>query len=243
MRELIIVGAGAVGRTLGRVLQQSGAFRVAAVISRSQDSADRASAFISEGTTLLAPAAGSDLDLARRPGAAVMIATPDRVIESVARALADGQLVDADSLVFHCSGALSSSVLAACHSRQALLASIHPLASFADPADLAQRFSGITCAAEGDAAALDLLEPAFLLAGARVMRIPTSAKALYHAGAVLASGQVAAVIGAALAAEHAAGIEPAAAVDMLAPLIRITVENVLQQGPRKAAMTGTAAAR
>jgi predicted short-subunit dehydrogenase-like oxidoreductase (DUF2520 family) len=240
MRELIIVGAGRVGRTLGRVLQQGRGVRVSLLVGQTRAHAEEAADFLQAGGAQrpeVSTELGSLSARGKHAGALIMVSTPDRSIGSIAEALTTEHLIDQRSVVFHCSGALSSEVLAPCRSLKARIASIHPLASFADPTRLSGEFQGVTCASEGDGDALDVLETLFRTSGARVIRLETSAKALYHAGAVFASGHVAAVLAAALAAERAAGIEHALAAAMLAPLIQMTVDNVLVHGALPA-MTG-----
>jgi hypothetical protein len=63
------------------------------------------------------------------------------------------------AVVFHCSGAKASTELDALRRAGALVASVHPVRSFADPAAVAADFDGTFCGVEGDAAALALLLP------------------------------------------------------------------------------------
>jgi len=236
---LTIVGAGAVGRTLGRLFAETGHLVPFAIVNRSRASAASAARFISGAVE-----AYDDLgELARtQRQAVVMIATPDREIVATAQKLAQLRLVDDTSIVFHCSGALDSSALAACAAEGAATASVHPLATFADPATLIERFAGVFCMTEGMPSALAVLQPAFVALGARVIALSASAKVLYHAGAVFASNYLQAVLEAAFRCEALAGIEAHVARDMLAPLIRVSVANALSMGARNA-LTGPLARR
>jgi predicted short-subunit dehydrogenase-like oxidoreductase (DUF2520 family) len=232
--SLAIVGTGPVARSLGRLLVQS-SMAPALVIGRSRASALDAAAFIGKDAPLPLSASANLADVwgAR----AVMLAVPDRAIASVASDLAQLRVIEPGMLVFHCAGALDASTLAPCAKQGALTASLHPLTSFADPAALVEHFSGVFCITEGDAAALDQLEPVFAGLGGRIARLASSAKAAYHAGAVLASGYLVATMAAALAAEQVAGIDAARAREMLEPLMRVSIDNALKLGPM-AAMTG-----
>lgn len=233
-RPLAIIGAGAVGQTLGRLLAAGRDLKPVALVNRSLESGRLAARFIGGEPEPLASLA----DLGRlAPLSAVMIATGDRFIGSIADGLAKDGLIDSESLVFHCSGALGSEVLSACARRGAAVASVHPLATFANRAALAERFMGTFCVTEGDPRALAILTPAFSALGARVVPVTQEAKVLYHAGAVFASNYLLAILEAALCAEHLAGIESATAREMLAPLIRMSVENGLALGA-SAALTG-----
>jgi predicted short-subunit dehydrogenase-like oxidoreductase (DUF2520 family) len=145
--------------------------------------------------------------------------------------------IDAGDVVFHCSGALASGVLESAAERGALVASVHPMFSFADPAAAVESFAGTWCGVEGDAGALDDLRPAFAAIGAQTVDIDPAYKTVYHAAAVFASNYLVAVLDVALQAWQRAGIDEASALKMMAPLVRGTVENVLRGGPEKA-LTG-----
>jgi predicted short-subunit dehydrogenase-like oxidoreductase (DUF2520 family) len=225
-RTLNIIGAGHLGRTLGRLFATSGAFAVQDVLTRSASSARDAIAFIGAGH----PAAA----LARmRHADAVMLAVSDDQIEPVCAALADTGALDG-VLVFHCSGARSSAALQAAADKGALTASVHPVRSFADPAGVARDFAGTWCGVEGDPRALALLEPALAAIGARPVAIDAAAKTVYHAASVFASNYLVTVLDAALRAYQAAGIPEQVARELARPLATETLENVFRLGPRTA---------
>jgi predicted short-subunit dehydrogenase-like oxidoreductase (DUF2520 family) len=228
-RTLNIIGAGHLGRTLGRLFAASGAFAVQDVLTRSAASALDAIAFIGAGRAAAAP------DGMRRADA-VMLAVSDDQIEPVCAALAAAGALDG-VLVFHCSGAKSSAALAAAAAKGALTASMHPVRSFADPAGVARDFAGTWCGVEGDARALALLEPALAAIGARPVPIDAAAKTVYHAASVFASNYLVTVLDAALRAYQAAGIPEDVARELARPLATETLENVFRLGPR-AALSG-----
>jgi predicted short-subunit dehydrogenase-like oxidoreductase (DUF2520 family) len=68
----------------------------------------------------------------------IFITTPDSEIRSVAESLAEK--LTGKALVFHASGALSSTVLESLQQRGHETASLHPLASISDPISGATRF-------------------------------------------------------------------------------------------------------
>lgn len=133
-RTLNIIGAGHLGRVLGRLFAASGAFEVQDVLTRSIDSARDAVGFIGAGRAVAA------LDGMRRADA-VMLAVGDDQIEAVCGALAAAGALDG-VLVFHCSGAKSLAALQAAAGQGALAASVHPVRSFADPGSVARDFAG-----------------------------------------------------------------------------------------------------
>lgn len=227
--SLNIIGAGHVGRVLGRLFAQSGEFDVRAVLTRSAGSAADAVRFIGAGE-----AAAGMAQLGRAD--AWMLAVPDDQIGPVCAQLAAACRLDG-ALVFHCSGAKSSAELAPAAQAGALTASAHPIRSFADPGAVAHSFGGTWCGVEGMAGALAMLEPALLAIGGRVARIDASAKTVYHAAAVFASNYLVTVIDAALRAYQAAGIPEAAARELARPLAAETLANVFRLGP-EAALSG-----
>ena len=224
--SLNIVGAGHVGRALGRLFAARGVLPVQDVLTRSHASAQAAVAFIGAGRAV-------DAVEALRPASVWMLAVLDDRIAGVARQLAArGDL--AGAVVFHCSGAKASSELEPLRAAGALVASVHPVRSFADPRQVADAFDGTFCGVEGDPEALAVLTPAFAAIGARVVPIDASAKTVYHAASVFASNYLTTVLDAALRAYQAAGIPAEVARELARPLASETLANVFRLGPETA---------
>jgi predicted short-subunit dehydrogenase-like oxidoreductase (DUF2520 family) len=223
---LNIVGAGHVGRALGRLFAARCVFTVQDVLTRGVDSAREAVAFIGAGQALGAADA-------LRPAAVWMLAVSDDRIGEVAVMLADRVPVQG-AVVFHCSGAKASGELDALRAAGAHVASVHPVRSFADPATVAAHFDGTFCGVEGDEAALALLLPAFEAIGARPVRIDAAAKTVYHAASVFASNYLVTVLDAALRAYQAAGIPREVALELARPLAGESLANVFRLGPEMA---------
>jgi predicted short-subunit dehydrogenase-like oxidoreductase (DUF2520 family) len=223
---LNIVGAGHVGRALGRLFFTRGVFIVQDVLTRSMGSAQAAVAFIGAGRAL-------DAIDAMRPASVWMLAVSDDRIAEVARELA-AQCEVRGAVVFHCSGAKASSELDVLRDAGALPASVHPVRSFADPQQVAAAFDGTFCGVEGDQGALAVLEPAFGAIGARTVAIDARAKTVYHAASVFASNYLTTVLDAALRAYQAAGIPAEVARELARPLATETLANVFRLGPETA---------
>jgi len=223
---LNIVGAGHVGRALGRVFAARGVYAVQDVLTRSQAGARAAVDFIGAGAPV-------DAIGWMRPAAVWMLAVSDDRIADVAAALARAHDLTG-AVVFHCSGAKASSELAPLRDAGAAVASVHPVRSFADPAAVASTFEDTWCGVEGDAAALAQLVPSFEAAGARIVAIDAAAKTVYHAAAVFASNYLTTVLDAALRAYQAAGIPEAVARQLAGPLVSETLANVLRLGAPQA---------
>ena len=230
MLSLNIIGAGKVGRVLGRLFAQHQAFQIQQIACRSGLSASQAAAFIGAGFaisdyTKLAPA-----DL-------TMLSVPDDQIASVCQDLAARGLFKSTSIVFHCSGAKASAELIAASATGAAVASLHPVCSFADPTQLITHFAGTICSLEGDAIAMQVLNSALLAIQAKVIQINTANKLLYHAGSVFASNYLVSLMETAMQTYQAAGIPADMAKAMAEPLARQSLDNVFKLGSI-AALTG-----
>jgi predicted short-subunit dehydrogenase-like oxidoreductase (DUF2520 family) len=226
---LNLIGAGHVGRVLGRLFQRSGAFAVQDVLTRSRASAVDGVGFIGGGQAVAALAQ-------MRPADVIMLAVGDDQIASVAAALAAAVSLQG-VVIFHCSGAKSSQDLAALAQRGAFVASVHPIRSFADPFAVADQFADTFCGVEGDAEALAVLSPALSAIGARAVPIDAAAKSVYHAASVFASNYLVTVLDAALRAYQGAGVPPEVARQLAQPLALETMANVFRLGP-EAALSG-----
>ena len=230
MRTLNVIGPGRVGRTLAALFHTRRVFVVQAVLGSALASAEAAVAFA--GTGKAVPAV-SDL-----PHADVwLISTPDRHITGTCNAIrAAGKLRRGD-VVFHCSGALDSRELSSAASEGAHAASVHPLKTFANPHDAVRTFTGTPCVAEGDDGALRILQPAFEQLGARVLEIDRASKGLYHAAGVVVSNYLVALLETGFRCYERAGIPRESAAALIAPIVRETVDNVLELGAARA-LTG-----
>jgi predicted short-subunit dehydrogenase-like oxidoreductase (DUF2520 family) len=227
--NLTIIGAGRVGRSLGRALSESG-WRVFGVVTRSMPCARRAVRFIGEGQ----PFAGISLRaLAPRH---ILIATPDTAIPHIAEELA---LLAAGEwkgkTVLHTSGALSSAALEPLRSAGASVGSMHPLQTFSGIG--VPPLEGRVFAIEGDPPAVRLARQMIRSLGGYVLQLPENGKPAYHAAASMAAGQVLAVLEAATNTLMSLGMKRRDALHALLPLTRQVLDNFERVGAR-AAWTG-----
>jgi predicted short-subunit dehydrogenase-like oxidoreductase (DUF2520 family) len=223
MKSLNIVGAGRVARTLASLWKEKHTFTVQDVLDGTELGARSAVAFIGDGVAV----GGIDT---QRHADIWMITTPDRQIRPTAERLAGAALLREGDVVFHCSGSMSSAELHAASVSGALVASVHPLKTFAEPRDAARTFAGTYCAAEGDEAALQILAPAFERIGGNVSRIDAQSKVLYHAASVIVCNYLAALVETGLRCYEKAGIPRDVASAMTQPILRETLENVIHLG-------------
>jgi predicted short-subunit dehydrogenase-like oxidoreductase (DUF2520 family) len=227
--SLAIIGAGRVGRALGRRLRELG-WKIGAVVTRSEASARKAVRFIGAGKAC----AGftRQILLSRM----ILIATPDDHIVAVAKELARiGGEELRGRIVLHTSGAIDSAALASVQQWGAKIGSMHPLQSFSGVA--VPSLEGKVFAIEGDTQAVGMARRIARALGGSPVPIPGSKKLLYHAAAAMAAGHVLAVEEAATQLLVSLGMKRSEAVRALLPLTRQVLENFEGLGPR-AAWTG-----
>lgn len=232
MPTLSFVGCGKLGSSLGHLFHRHTVFTPRQILTRRQSSATAAARFIGAGQAISDPEALLPADV-------FMLAVPDAALADTADRLARSHVLDDRTTVFHCSGAQSSALLESCAEQGAHIASVHPLLSFADPAQVVRDFR-CHCSIEGDAAAVSMLSLAFAQIGAEVVQIPSDAKLRYHAAAVIASNYMVTLMEQALQAIEGAGLTREQGREMLLPLMHQTLGNLDNLEPRDA-LTGPVA--
>ncbi len=229
-----IIGCGRVGVSLAVFLAENG-FEPAGFFSKTEASARFAQKMVGRGTVIhRAKDMVIDKDM-------VFITTPDNRIEAMCRKLADKGKILPGSTVFHLSGALSSNILSTARDAGAHVGSIHPLQAFT-PYERGQAnpFAGINMSVEGSPQALVLGKEIISALGARSFAIPTDAKTLYHASAVVASNYLVTLENFALSLLMETGLDEGRAYGILEPLIQGTLANIKARGCANA-LTGPVA--
>ncbi|MBI4570239.1 MAG: DUF2520 domain-containing protein [Planctomycetes bacterium] len=240
------MGTGPVARAVGRAFNRP-PFRCAAVLSRDPARARRAAKEIGArigvaSLTELQPRAGT-----------ILLAVPDDAIAATARRLGAAGLARGRVLI-HFSGALAASAMARPETRGALLASMHPLRSFAGAPKRgggaarapAARFAsgaalrGTFFAIEGHPQAVRRARSLARAAGGVPVRVAPGAKPVYHAAAVMACNYFVALMARAVALLAAAGVDERHALRMLTPLVEGAWATMKRRGPT-AALTGPVA--
>lgn len=238
-----IVSAGRVGTALGEALAAAG-HRVVAAHAPSPASRERAERRLPTAAigTVSEVIAAADL---------VLLTVPDTELPAVIAQTA--ACVQPGQLVAHTAGAHGVAILEPVARAGAVVLALHPAMTFVDDAEDTRRLSsacfGITSADElGDAVAASLV----LELGATPVRIDESRRTLYHAALAHGANNLIALVTDAVTALAAAVDGPGGAeratVDggalglpeqILGPLVRASLENVLALGP--AALTGPVA--
>ena len=228
-RSVSIIGAGRLGRTLGKRLHQLG-WRIGAVVTRSAASSRAAVRVIGAGTPhggLTPRVLESDL---------VLLATPDGALADVARELAEiGGRDCRGKVILHGSGALDSNVLAPLARLGAFTGSLHPMQTFSD--GVATNLRGVVFTIEGHPRAQRVGRGIARALGGIPVVLKSESKGEYHAAGTLVAGHVLALVEAATQVLMKIGFTRRRAVQALLPLIRQTLDNFERLGP-KASFTG-----
>lgn len=225
---IAFIGAGAVGTSLAILLKQAG-YSVTGIASRTKTSAQKASA-LADISVLTSEAACNSADI-------LFITTPDREINCVVEQLASRNCFRPGQIIVHTSGVHSSELLSPVRKFGSHLLSMHPLQSFPHPSIALVNLTGSVFTLEGDEAIMDIaVQLVRDLKGDPVI-IQKHQKALYHAGACVASNYFLSVMHLAISLLHVAGFSQEMAQKALLPLVKGTLTNLEKVPPAKA-LTG-----
>lgn len=224
-----IIGPGRLGTSLALALAKQG-YSIRSLVARRLQSARKAAAVLDgEAETF----AASQIHLLP-PADLFLISVPDDQILRVAVELSKLRL-NGVSTALHTSGALSSDVLSPLKVQGWSVGSVHPLISASD-ADAP--IGGAFWCVEGDARAVRLAKMLVRDLGGRSFSVPSAEKPIYHAAAVMTSGNVVALFDVALEMLVESGLTRKTARQILQPLLASTVQNLEAKDPSQA-LTGT----
>ncbi|HEX9760320.1 MAG TPA: Rossmann-like and DUF2520 domain-containing protein [Candidatus Acidoferrales bacterium] len=245
-QTIALVGAGRVGRALGRRLRQLG-WRIGAVVTQSRRTARAAVRVIGAGRAIASPAVipsrdgvgTRDLHLVLEADV-VLICTPDARIAGVAAQLAalGDRRAWRGKVVLHSSGALSSSVLAPLVRRGAATGSLHLMQTFSGRG--VPEFRGINCAIEGHPRAQRVARGIAKSLGGVAVGVPAGARPEYHLAGGFAAQHLLTLIETGVHILRRLGIPRRRAVKALVTMARQSLANLESSGGR-ASLTGPVA--
>jgi predicted short-subunit dehydrogenase-like oxidoreductase (DUF2520 family) len=234
MERLYIVGPGRMGLALGYALTQADAVDSLTYCGRRPDPPSHA--LFNQG--LARYVYGVERP---EPGTtALMLTVPDDVLAETAQNVAAQGEAPQGCAAFHVSGALSTEPMGPLHAQGYSVGSFHPLQSVTRFLSSAERISGSAVAVAGEPHAVSTAHRLASALGCMPMTIAVRDRPLYHAAAVLASNNLAALIGIAADLMTEAGVPRNDAVSALLPLARGTLANIEEVGLQNA-LTGPAA--
>ncbi|MCD6040344.1 MAG: uncharacterized protein K0S27_1744 [Gammaproteobacteria bacterium] len=174
------IGCGRVGKSILKLIVNNQLGEIKGIVNQSIESAEQATQFIGQGTALKHV---EDL----LPSKIYFIAAHDGAIEKICRELSRKNLLPSEAIIVHFSGSLSSDALLSARDSKCLIASVHPIKSFAHPEAVVNNFLDTYCAIEGDEQATLILKRLFENMGGIVFNIKKKYKAHYHAAMVMAN--------------------------------------------------------
>lgn len=226
-----IVGAGNLGKAIGRIIVKNKLATINAVYNRNISNSVKAIEFIGEGKACH--------DLHDLPHAdIVLITTPDDAIAETCLTLLHNTNIKRHSIIIHCSGALNSDVLSPMKQRGCYTSSIHPMHSFANPEISVEQFLGTYCAVEGDVEATKVVSRLFESMGAVTYSIKKDKKSIYHTSGVFASNYLITLFHQAVSCLNEAGVEENTGVRAIMHLMKGTLFNLERTMSAKKALTG-----
>lgn len=225
--EIGIVGAGKVGCSIGKYLQEHD-IPVAGFFSKTRESVEFAATFTETKAfqSLKELLAVSDI---------LFIATPDRCISDIWEEIAIQSIQS--KIICHFSGSLSSVVFTGMEKTGASGCSIHPMYAFSSKFTSYKKLNQVLFTIEGDEKALATIKPLFEKMGNTVCVISSSDKVRYHAAASMMSNMMIGLYQMGIDMFMDCGFDNDSARRLAEPLLRGNVEAVLTTSPEQA-LTG-----
>jgi len=228
MKTLSIIGCGKVGTTLGKLFESNEVFEIKELVASTETSVEIAAKHFKSATA-------HTTIKSLLPADVFMITTPDDQISRAVGGLRENGLIKSDTIVFHCSGAHSSEILRSEDANLGFFASVHPVKSFI--AEETVNFPGTYCGVEGDKDALEILKRAFEQIGGKFFQLDSDKKLVYHAGSVFVCNYLTSLLELGIRCFREAGLEGEGAIDIVSPIIKETLSNILEHGTSKS-LTG-----
>ena len=227
-----VIGLGRLGTALAIALDSAG-YEIVSLVGRRRPKLPKASRLLEVSCLRLVT---KELD--KGPvGDLIIVSVPDDQIPTVADSLVEIK-ANGNPTVLHTSGALSSKVFASLAANSWHTGSLHPLASVSDAVSGVEALKRAYWCVEGDATAIRVAKRLVGDLGAHSFSLKSEDKPLYHAAAVMSSGNMTALFDVALEMLERCGVSRRTSQRMLLPLLESNTINLSRSGPEDA-LTGT----
>lgn len=227
--KVAIIGPGVVGSAVALLLSKAG-YEFIGVVGSNLQKAEVLAAQIGGRGTLEPREVVPNAEL-------IIVTTPDAGIKKVTDVLIQKGCLRSGQVLIHMSGALSAAIMGDAREFGVYVASVHPLQSFASVEIAIKNLPKSSFALEGDNEALEVAEKIVNDLNGYPFRLAPGKKAIYHAGAVIASNYLVALTHLSMLLWEQAGIESDVAIQGLTTLLEGTLSNINRLGPVKA-LTG-----
>jgi predicted short-subunit dehydrogenase-like oxidoreductase (DUF2520 family) len=185
------------------------------------------------------PVTAGPIPDALRSADVVLIAVRDRQLDDAIREVLDAA-PGRDAVLLQASGGTEPVAYRVARAQGIPCGSFHPLLPLADPDLAPRRLEGAYIGVDGDPRAREAAEWLAAAVRARTLEIPAGERALYHAGAVIASNFVGVLLELAGETMRVAGVAPDAARGATRALLLAAAENLREADPAHA-LTGPVA--
>lgn len=228
--KLSIIGCGRIGKTLGALFAGTKLVCIQDIVNLSKVNSAKAVAFLGQGKVCSTLKQLKQADI-------YLIAVPDDRIEFIAQQITLQASLKPGSVVFHCSGLLSSECLSSFASLGCHVASLHPIFSFSEPMIDIRNFSGTYCAFEGNIEAFERLLPLLNAIEVQIFSIEKKNKPLYHVASVLAANYLITLLAMAKDCYFKAGLSDVLAENLTLGLMSQALNKAQRLKPKEA-LTG-----
>jgi len=227
--RIAIVGAGKVGTAVGYLLLSAG-FAVVAVADRNPSAVERSLSYTGGKPYTLPSEAAREANI-------IIITTPDDEIAGICATLSEAGAISRGDKVVHMSGAGGLDLLESARRAGSLVASVHPIQSFADIEGAIENLPGSTFGITAQPEIIDWSEELVRILGGIPFLVAESDKPLYHAAACMASNYFTTLMHTVESIYVSLGLTHEEAVRAFWPLVRGTMKNIERQGTVQA-LTG-----
>ena len=224
MENVVIIGAGRAGTSIGKNLQESKKFRVTAIVDIEASLSAKSAEFIGN-----VQYTGTELIRASRLGNIIIIATPDDYIEATYNKLTNSADIQ-HKYIFHLSGSRPSTILNSAKARKCFTGSIHPLQSMPSYEEGYKNLKNAFFCIEGNSEAVKMAKEIVSVISGKFFTIDTEMKPLYHAAAVFASNFINTTVFASFSILKNIGVPENSIAEIILPLIKGTVNNIEKLG-------------
>ncbi len=227
---IFFLGPGTIGTSLCLLLEQAG-FEIAGMWGRSAGSLKGMS------SSLKCPRFHGSIPPEIADATDVFITTSDSAINDIAVSLSRSGYVTDGVVIFHCSGALDSSVLGPLRELGASVGTFHPLQSVPTVESGIQALPGSFFTLEGDALAVSTGRRLVEAIGGAALELQGTSRGIYHASASMASNYLVTLVWSAVRMMASAGAPVEEALRALRPMMTNVLDNMSGLG-LQGALTG-----
>jgi predicted short-subunit dehydrogenase-like oxidoreductase (DUF2520 family) len=227
--KMAIVGAGKVGTAVGYLLRRAG-YDIVAV-------ADCNPAAVGKSLPYTGGKPYTSPSEAARGANIVLITSPDDEIAGICTTLSEAGAIFPGDKVVHMSGAGGLDLLESARRSGALVASIHPIQSFADIEGAIENLPGSAFGVTAQREIVSWAEKLVRDLGGTPFLIAEADKPLYHAAACMASNYLTTLMHTVESIYASFGLTREEALRAFWPLVRGTMKNIERQGT-VSALTG-----